>query len=131
MTELVSGVRTKLAVLATTVADKLDEMDAAVAEAQGQGPAEPEAMSGGDDADDADDAGEDDAGGDDTVMDDQLSDDGSAESGEGEVLEDSGDDTGLEVDTDESGDGGDDEGAGSAELEGLKDGEREGEDQEG
>jgi hypothetical protein len=35
MTGLVAGVRTQLAVLATSVADKLDEMDAAVAGAQG------------------------------------------------------------------------------------------------
>jgi cell division initiation protein len=35
MTGLVAGVRTQLAVLATSVADKLDEMDAAVADARG------------------------------------------------------------------------------------------------
>ena len=36
MTGLVAGVRTQLAVLATTVADKLDEMDAAVADVRGK-----------------------------------------------------------------------------------------------
>ncbi len=38
MTGLVAGVRNKLAVLATTVADKLDEMDAVVAGAHSRGP---------------------------------------------------------------------------------------------
>jgi hypothetical protein len=41
MTQLVAGVRTRLAVLATTVADKLDEMDAVVS-GKAAGAAEPE-----------------------------------------------------------------------------------------
>lgn len=49
MTGLVAGVRTQLAVLATTVADKLDEMDAAVADVRGK-------VAGQVDAEDDDDA---------------------------------------------------------------------------
>ena len=48
MTGLVAGVRNQLAVLATTVADKLDEMDAVVAGAHSRGTVEPETDTGRD-----------------------------------------------------------------------------------
>ncbi|HSK06490.1 MAG TPA: DivIVA domain-containing protein [Acidimicrobiia bacterium] len=48
MTGLVAGVRTQLAVLATTVADKLDEMDAAVAEVRGKVAGQVDAETGDD-----------------------------------------------------------------------------------
>lgn len=48
MTGLVAGVRNQLAVLATTVADKLDEMDAVVAGAHSRGTVEPETDTGTD-----------------------------------------------------------------------------------
>jgi cell division initiation protein len=117
MTELVAGVRTKLAVLATTVADKLDEMDAAVAGAHSlptsvgaPGAGELEEGSADDDAVD-----------DDATVDEGLTTDGSGETGESDVMEDAGEDTGREVDLDESGEASDDEGAGSAEIEGVDD----------
>jgi hypothetical protein len=127
MTELVAGVRNKLAVLATTVADKLDEMDAAVAGAQGQGAADPEAIS--DSADEDAYEGGDDGLGLDDDGEDHVTDEGTSEEGDGEVLEDTGDDTGLEVDTDDSSDEPEEEGAGTAEIEGLQDADRDGEDQ--
>ena len=46
MTGLVAGVRNQLAVLATTVADKLDEMDAVVSGAHSHGAIEPETDTG-------------------------------------------------------------------------------------
>jgi DivIVA domain-containing protein len=124
MTELVAGVRTKLAVLATTVADKLDEMDAAVAGAQGA-PA-PEAEAGTADEAEGDEVAEEEAAGEDVAMTEgSISGDGSDEPGAGEAMEDVGEDTGLEVDFGESDETSDEDGAGSAEIEGLDDAERE------
>jgi cell division initiation protein len=123
MTGLVAGVRNKLAVLATTVADKLDEMDAVVGGAHSRGTVEAETDTGTADSDDDEsdavsgdvetvdvdsqfsdhqDIGEQDAGG--------RGDDGGDDSGS--------DDAGLEVDLEdlESADQGED--AGSAEIEG-------------
>jgi hypothetical protein len=48
----------------------------------------------------------------------------SEEAGGGEVMEGAGEDTGLEVDVGESGEISDEEGAGSAEIEGVDDAER-------
>ncbi|HEU4917381.1 MAG TPA: DivIVA domain-containing protein [Acidimicrobiia bacterium] len=129
MTELVAGVRTKLAVLATTVADKLDEMDAAVAGAQGQAPAEPEATTGEIEAAESVE-NEVDHQGEGTVEGKALADAGSAGAEDDGPLEHRGQDTGLEVDLDESREAVDDEYAGSAEIEGVDDAEREGEGQE-
>ncbi|HEU5112768.1 MAG TPA: DivIVA domain-containing protein [Acidimicrobiia bacterium] len=115
MTGLVAGVRNKLAVLATTVADKLDEMDAVVAGAHSRGPIESETDTGTADSDDG------------------LSDDGSADletfDVESQLVEnqgedqDTGDDSssvegaGLEVDLEDlETDHGED--AGSSEIEG-------------
>jgi cell division initiation protein len=124
MTELVAGVRTKLAVLATTVADKLDEMDAAVAGAQG-GPSPESGKTtdyvGGHEV--AFDESADEVEG---MADEGVSADGSEEAGADETTEDVGEDTGLEVDLAESGETSDDEGAGSVEIEGVEDAEREG-----
>jgi cell division initiation protein len=128
MTELVAGVRNKLAILATTVADKLDEMDAAVAGAQGQASVEPEVM--GDTADEEVYEGGNDLAGPDDDGEDRVTDEGPSETGEGEALEDTGDETGLELDTEDSSEGTDDEGSGAAEIEGLDDADREGEDHE-
>ncbi len=133
MTSLVAGVRTKLAVLATTVADKLDEMDAvvtgaevsgddeAIAEGDGDEPAldaavdeeiAPEAVDdtevGDNDDQVAEDAGE--------VMDDDADDGNAADDDADGAAED--DDTDAEV-TVEDVDAADDESPGSAEIEGL------------
>ncbi len=112
MTGLVAGVRNQLAVLATTVADKLDEMDAVVSGAHSQGAIEPETDTGTADSGDdlADEAPED------VAIDD--TDDGDPDVEEGD---DSGpgEEAGLEVDLAdvESGNEGDDD-AGSSEIEG-------------
>jgi hypothetical protein len=119
MTELVAGVRTKLAVLATTVADKLDEMDAAVAGAHSMPRSGSETVSGDVESDEI--AEVEAAGEDDTMPEESISADGSEDAGAGEVTEDVGEDTGLEVDLDESGETSDEEGAGLAD-----DAEREG-----
>ena len=120
MTGLVAGVRNKLAVLATTVADKLDEMDAVVAGAHSRGPIESETDTGTADSDDG------------------LSDDGSADLEtfdlESQLVEDQGEDqdtgddsgsveeAGLEVDLEDlETDHGED--AGSSEIEGEGRGE--------
>jgi cell division initiation protein len=124
MTELVAGVRTKLAVLATTVADKLDEMDAAVAGAHSMPRSGSETVSGDVESDEIPEVEA--AGEDDTMPEESISADGSEDAGAGEVTEDVGEDTGLEVDLDESGETSDEEGAGLAEIEGVDDAEREG-----
>jgi cell division initiation protein len=116
MTELVAGVRTKLAVLATTVADKLDEMDAAVAGTQGM--PGPESGTATDEAE-GDVVADEEGSGEDEEMTET-----SEEAGGGEAMEDVGEDTGLEVDVGESGETSDEEGAGSAEIEGVDDAER-------
>ena len=115
MTGLVAGVRNQLAVLATTVADKLDEMDEVVSGAHSHDVMEPETDTGT--ADSGDEATDD--GPEDVSIDDP-------EEGEQEVEEgdDSGPDeeAGLEVDLADvqsvEGDG-----AGSSEIEGGGDGE--------
>jgi cell division initiation protein len=111
MTGLVAGVRNQLAVLATTVADKLDEMDAVVSGAHSQGAIEPETDTGtADSGDDLSDEAPEDVAIDDT-------DDGEQDVEEGD---DSGpdDDAGLEVDLAEVESGNDDDDAGSSEIEG-------------
>jgi cell division initiation protein len=111
MTGLVAGVRNQLAVLATTVADKLDEMDAVVSGAHSPGAIEPETDTGT--AESGDDVADD--GLEDVAIDD--TDDGDQDVEEGD---DSGPDeeAGLEVDLAdvESAEGDDD--AGSSEIEG-------------
>jgi len=113
MTGLVAGVRTQLAVLATSVADKLDEMDAAVAGAQGtiagtvdeQGGSEPEredVESEGIGSDSSDEATGENLGG--------------ATGPEGYV-EDA--DGGLALDIDDLDASSDDDQAGSSEIEGI------------
>jgi cell division initiation protein len=124
MTGLVAGVRNKLAVLATTVADKLDEMDAVVAGAHSRGSIEPETDTGTVDSDDDE---SDDASADLETVDvvSQFVDDQDiADHDAGGPEDDGGDDSGseeqaaLEVDLEnlESANQGED--AGSAEIEG-------------
>jgi cell division initiation protein len=122
MTGLVAGVRNKLAVLATTVADKLDEMDAVVAGAHSGGTLEPENDTGtaDSDGDESDDASADVE----TVdVESQFVDDqeiGDLDAGDQDARDESGSDeeAGLEVDLEdlESADQGED--AGSSEIEG-------------
>ena len=108
MTGLVAGVRTQLAVLATTVADKLDEMDAVVAGAHSrEAAATGDAAGAGDspelvpvEADVADVFGRDD-----------------------EDSSDGGEDEGLEVDMEDLDEDDEGEPAGSAEIEGVDQGE--------
>jgi DivIVA domain-containing protein len=128
MTDLVAGVRTKLAVLATTVADKLDEMDAALAGAQDSPPAEPVGVMDDDSAEGDSGGGESDDGDEEQSVMEDFTEDGASDADGGSV-EEAGEDTGLEVDFGESDEGTDEEGAGSAEIEGLDEAGREGEDQ--
>ena len=110
MTGLVAGVRNQLAVLATTVADKLDEMDAVVSGAHSKGSMDQETDTGT--ADSEHDMGDDSA---DEIVDggDELDQD----VGEGDDSEPDGE-AGLEVDLAEvESDEGDDD-AGSSEIEG-------------
>jgi hypothetical protein len=101
MTGLVAGVRTQLAVLATTVADKLDEMDAAVADVRDQVAGQGEAEDGDDDTPDEPVAAEPDA------HDDEDEDDD--------------DEAGLEIDIEEADTPDDEEDrAGSSEIEGFR-----------
>jgi hypothetical protein len=112
MTGLVAGVRNQLAVLATTVADKLDEMDAVVSGAHSQGGIEPETDTGtADSEDDLADDGPEDVAIDDADDENQDVEDGDDSGPDGEA--------GLEVDLEEdleSGNEGDK--AGSSEIEG-------------
>jgi len=119
MTGLVAGVRTQLAVLATSVADKLDEMDAAVAGAQGT-------MTGGVGEEAVeDDRGSVESGGMDSDHDDRPdSPDESTHSPEespGEAPRDEGveEGVGLELDIDDMDGSGDEDHAGSSEIEGF------------
>ena len=110
MTGLVAGVRNQLAVLATTVADKLDEMDAVVSGAHSKGPIDQETDTGT--VDSENDMGDDSA--------DEIVDGGHELDPDVEEGDDSDPDgeAGLEVDLAEveSDDGEDD--AGSSEIEG-------------
>ena len=108
MTGLVSGVRTQLAVLATTVADKLDEMDAVVAGAHSREAAP---------ATEA--AGEGDSPEPETVEDD----DADVFGGDNEDSSEAGEDEGLEVDLENLDEDDEGEAAGSAEIEGVDQGE--------
>jgi len=116
MTGLVAGVRNQLAVLATTVADKLDEMDAVVSGAHSTGP-ESDTDTGtadteNDTADESlEDVGSDD--GEDQLVDDQVVGDQDADDGDGS---DADEEAGLEVDLEDLESDGD--GAGSSEIEG-------------
>jgi cell division initiation protein len=118
MTGLVAGVRTQLAVLATTVADKLDEMDAAVAGAQADSVAgliEDEGQTQG--ADDTEDtAAEIDAAeeGDLEVVVEEVDDEA-----EGEDEADDAAETGLDLDLESTDTAEGDQPAGSAEIEGV------------
>ncbi|MGH8871785.1 MAG: DivIVA domain-containing protein [Acidimicrobiia bacterium] len=107
MTGLVARVRTQLAVLATTVADKLDEMDAAVAGAHSMGAAMAP------DTEEPDDGGSPVEESLDDLVDETLGD----VAGETESLEVEGD--GLEVDPESLDTSEEDAGAGSAEIEGV------------
>jgi len=107
MTGLVAGVRNQLAVLATTVADKLDEMDAVVSGAHSQGAIEPETDTGT--ADSEDDL--DDGPGDFAIDDgDQDVEDGDDSGPDGEL--------GLEVDLEDVESGNEGDNAGWSEIEG-------------
>jgi cell division initiation protein len=117
MTGLVAGVRNKLAVLATTVADKLDEMDAVVAGAHSGGTTEPETDTGTTDSDD--DEPDDDSADVETVdVDSQFIDDQGVGDQDAGDDSDSDEEAGLEVDLEnlESAEQGDE--AGSSEIEG-------------
>jgi cell division initiation protein len=107
MADLVAGVRTKLAVLATSVADKLDEMDAAIAA--------DEAAEGGGPAPDEPDAGETvlDAAADEDVEPEAV--DEAAETMAGEVEDEGGYDEGDVSETSHRAEGA----SGSIEIEGL------------
>jgi len=119
MTGLVAGVRNQLAVLATTVADKLDEMDAVVSGAHSQGVIEPETDTGTADSeddladDDSQDVEVDDAG-------DQMIDNADIRDEDGDDGDDSEQDeeAGLEVDLEDLESGGEGDDAGSSEIEG-------------
>jgi len=111
MTGLVAGVRNQLAVLATTVADKLDEMDAVVSGAHSQGPIEPETDTGTADSGDdlADEAPED------VAIDDTQDGEQDVEEGDDSGLDE---EAGLEVDLAEVESAESDDDAGSSEIEG-------------
>jgi cell division initiation protein len=143
MTSLVAGVRTKLAVLATTVADKLDEMDAVVTGAEVSG--DDEAIVEGDvdepvldaavdeeiapEAVDDTQVGEDDGqaaeDGIDAMDDNAAGDEGAADEDAVAEDQDAGDEGAAEDDvadvdvTEEDADAADDVSPGSAEIEGL------------
>ena len=104
MTGLVAGVRTQLAVLATTVADKLDEMDAAVADVRDQVAGQGEAEHGDDDTPDEPVAAEPDA------HDNEDEDDGAEDD----------DEAGLEIDIEEADTPDEEDRAGSSEIEGFR-----------
>ena len=109
MTGLVAGVRTQLAVLATTVADKLDEMDAVVAGAHSQQAAPAAHVAGDGDSPELGRVADEDAnvfGGDN---------EDSSDGGEDEADEDEG----LEVDLENLEEDDESEPAGSAEIEGV------------
>jgi cell division initiation protein len=110
MTGLVAGVRNQLAVLATTVADKLDEMDAVVSGAHSKGSMDQETDTGT--ADSEHNMGDDSV---DEIVD--VGDELDQDIGEGDGAEPDGE-AGLEVDLAEvESDEGDDD-AGSSEIEG-------------
>jgi hypothetical protein len=114
MTDLVAGVRTKLAVLATTVADKLDEMDAVVAGARGTGQEDADTGTGT-----AETGGDGESAGDGEY---EGGDEGVEEAAEGESADEptgGEEESGLEVDIDEGSAEQADEDAGSAEIEGV------------
>ena len=119
MTGLVAGVRNQLAVLATTVADKLDEMDAVVSGAHSQGVIEPETDTGTADSegdladDDSQDVEVDDAG-------DHMIDHADIGDEDVEDRDDSeqNEEAGLEVDLEDLESGGEGDNAGSSEIEG-------------
>ena len=117
MTGLVAGVRNQLAVLATTVADKLDEMDAVVSGAHSTGSTESDTDTGtADTENDTADEGLEDVGtddGEDQRVDDQEVGDQDADDGDGS---DSDEEAGLEVDLEGLESEGDE--AGSSEIEG-------------
>ena len=119
MTGLVAGVRNQLAVLATTVADKLDEMDAVVSGAHSKSVFEPETDTGTADTDDdlADDGSVDvevdDAG--DEMLDGV--DIGNRDLDDGDDSEQA-EQAGLEVDLEDLESGREGDNAGSSEIEG-------------
>ena len=119
MTGLVAGVRNQLAVLATTVADKLDEMDAVVSGAHSKRGFEPETDTGT--ADSEDDLAED--GSVDLEVDDagdEMLDDADIGNEDHEDGDDSEQDeqAGLEVDLEDLESGGEGDNAGSSEIQG-------------
>ncbi len=117
MTGLVAGVRNQLAVLATTVADKLDEMDAVVSGAHSKGSTEPETDTGT--VDTEHDTAEEDLEvvetdhAEDQIVDDHEVGEQDVEDGDGS---ESDEEAGLEVDLEDLESEGDE--AGSSEIEG-------------
>jgi cell division initiation protein len=109
MTALVAGVRNQLAVLATTVADKLDEMDAVVAGAHSKDSTETETDTGTVESGEGEDVGAEQE-----VIEETSEGEAAAEEGESDG------ESGLEVDLEEleSPDLDQDDDAGSAEVEG-------------
>jgi DivIVA domain-containing protein len=135
MTGLVAGVRTQLAVLATTVADKLDEMDAAVAGAR-EGIAPPVEQGGGDedspgseslDFDDSDEETHDEEDEDDLDddLDDEIDMDLAVEDEDDDDDAEKSDETGLELDMEDMGTSDEEGHAGSSEIEGVEPAEEE------
>jgi len=129
MTGPVAGVRTQLAVLATTVADKLDEMDAAVAGAR-EGIAPPVGPDGGDEGgpgseslgfDDSDDETHDEEVEDDLHddVDDEIVDEIDMDQA-GEDDDADSDETGLGLDIEDVGTSDEEDHAGSSEIEGVE-----------
>jgi cell division initiation protein len=119
MTGLVAGVRTQLAVLATTVADKLDEMDAAVADVRGQVAGEEEAEDGDDvtpEPESSDLDGPDLLRGRDDTPDEPVA----AEPDAHDVEDEDDDEAGLEIDIEEADTPDEEDRAGSSEIEGFR-----------
>ncbi len=119
MTGLVAGVRNKLAVLATTVADKLDEMDAVVAGAHSPGAELTDETDTGTAESTEGDEFEDQPEPEPEV---EEVDDTGAEDGDGDQVgegEETGEEAGLEVDLENLESSDDEDDAGSSEIEGV------------
>jgi cell division initiation protein len=114
MTGLVAGVRTQLAVLATTVADKLDEMDAAVADVRGKVAGQEEAEDGDEDSPEPD--SPDLLSGRDDTPDEPVAAEPDAHDDEDE----DDDEAGLEIDIEEADTPDEEDRAGSSEIEGFR-----------
>jgi hypothetical protein len=115
-------VRTQLAVLATTVADKLDEMDAAVADVRGTVAGQVEAEDGDDDTPEPESPDLDSPdllSGSDDSPDEPVAPEPDAQDEDDEEDEED-DEAGLEIDIEDADTPDEEDGAGSSEIEGLR-----------